>query len=77
MFPEEARAGGSGATSGTGGGSKKQVTKTKNSVRLDFDFKNFWLVLEEETKKAAKNSVAFEKSYVWRKLRDFARTLFP
>ena len=67
---EEARAGGSGATSGTGGGSKKQVTKTKNSVRLDFDFKNFWLVLEEETKKAAKNSVAFEKSYVWRRGRD-------
>jgi len=75
--PEEARAGGSGATSGNGGGSKKQVTKTKNSVRLVFEFKNFWSVLAVETKKPAKNSTGYEESSMWWRLRTFARTLFP
>jgi hypothetical protein len=77
LIPEEARAGGSGATSGNDGGSKNGATKAKNSVRLVFEFKNFWSVLVEETKKPAKNSTGFEESSIWWGLRTFARTLFP
>ena len=65
VITEEARAGGSGATLGNGGGSKKQVTKTKNSVRLVFSYKGLWSVLVEQTKKAAKKSAASEELMLW------------
>jgi hypothetical protein len=75
VITEEARAGGSGATLGNGGGSKKQVTKTKNSVRLVFSYKGLWSVLVEQTKKAAKNSAASEELMLWLNLKDTARKL--
>ena len=64
-LPEEARAGGSGATLGNGGGSKNGATKAKNSVRLVFSYKGLWSVLVDKTKKAAKNSAASEELMLW------------
>ncbi len=53
------------------GGFLKNVAATgKNSVRLDFEFKNLWLVLVEQTKKAAGESVAFYNHLLWRRVRD-------
>jgi len=59
-----------------GGFLKNVGTTSKNSVRLDFEFKNLWSVLVEQTKKPAKKSAGYEDSLIWRDLRDRARTLF-